>query len=227
MSRIGGVDQAERLRWTGGMGDGNDDLDAVYGLKTPEDNRRHYDGWAGSYDSDFVTGMDYCLPERVAEAFAAAGPKGSVLDVGAGTGLVGQALARLGVGPVEGMDISPGMLAEAAKKGVYARLFEGDVMARLPVADDAFASAVSAGTFTNGHVGPEGLAEVIRVVRPGGLIALSINGVHWDSAGFAAAFDALAGRIDGFRRTPVRYYGEAASGTHADDTGWIVFFRPV
>ena len=35
----------------------NDDLDAVYALKTPDDNRRHYDGWAASYDSDFVREM--------------------------------------------------------------------------------------------------------------------------------------------------------------------------
>ncbi|MEZ5713925.1 MAG: class I SAM-dependent methyltransferase [Paracoccaceae bacterium] len=156
------------MRWTGAMGDGNDDLDAVYRLKTPEDNRRHYDGWAGSYDSEFVAGMDYRLPERVAEAFAAEGPEGPVLDVGAGTGLVGRALDGLGVGPVDGTDISPGMLAEAARKGVYARLFEGDLTARLPVADAAYGSAVSAGTFANGHVGPEGLAEVIAWSAPAG-----------------------------------------------------------
>ncbi|MEZ5713926.1 MAG: hypothetical protein R3D85_01420 [Paracoccaceae bacterium] len=65
------------------------------------------------------------------------------------------------------------------------------------------------------------------MVRPGGLIALSINGAHWQAAGFAAAFDALAGRIGGLRRMPVRFYGDGASGAHAGDIGWIVFFRPV
>lgn len=207
------------------MSDANDELDAVYGLKTPEDNRRHYDGWAQTYDSQFVEDMDYRLPERVAEAFARAGPEAPVLDVGAGTGLVGDALARLGVGPVDGTDISPGMLEEAVKKGIYGRLFAGDLLARLPVEDDAYGSAVSAGTFTNGHVGPGGIDEVIRVVRPGGLIALSINGEHWQKAGFAAKFDALGGRIEGLRRESVRYYGNRATGAHADDTGWIALFR--
>ena len=78
------------------MNKANDDLDAVYALKTAEDNRRHYDGWAETYDSQFVEEMDYRLPERVAEAFAALGPDGPVLDVGAGTGLVGVRLAEVG-----------------------------------------------------------------------------------------------------------------------------------
>ncbi|MDQ2090718.1 methyltransferase domain-containing protein [Marimonas arenosa] len=207
------------------MGDGNDDLDAVYALKTPDDNRRHYDDWAEAYDSEFVEIMDYRLPERVAEVFVAEGPDAPVLDVGAGTGLVGVTLGALGVGPVDGTDISPGMLEKAAKKDVYRRLFEGDLLDRLPVDDGAYASAVSAGTFTNGHVGPDGVDEVLRVVRKGGLIALSINGEHWETAGFAAKFAALEGQIDGFRLVPVRYYGDQATGAHAADTGWIAVFR--
>lgn len=207
------------------MSDGNDELDAVYALKTPQDNRQHYDGWAESYDSAFVTGMDYRLPERVAAAFAAAGPEAPVLDVGAGTGLVGVALAGLGLGPIDGTDISPGMLQKARAKRVYGRLFEGDLLGRLPVEDGHYASAVSAGTFTNGHVGPDGLDEVIRVVRPGGLIAVSINGEHWEAAGFRRKFEDLAGRISDLRREPVKYYGDKASGAHAADSGWIAIFR--
>ncbi|MDU8927546.1 methyltransferase domain-containing protein [Alisedimentitalea sp. MJ-SS2] len=207
------------------MSDANDDLDAVYALKSPEDNRRHYDGWAESYDSDFVRDMDYVLPDRVAEAFAAAGPEGPILDVGAGTGLVGARLVALGVGPVDGTDISPGMLAAAAEKDVYDRLFEGDLLGRLPVEDGFYGSAVSAGTFTNGHVGPEGVDEVLRVVRKGGLIALSINGEHWEKAGFKARFATLGDQIAEFRLQEVRYYGDKATGAHAADTGWIAMFR--
>ena len=213
------------MRLAVAMSDGNKELDAVYALQTPDDNRRHYDGWAETYDSDFVADMDYRLPERVAAAFAAAQPDGPVLDVGAGTGLVGVALTELGIGPVDGTDISPGMLAAAAKKRVYARLFEGNLLARLPVPSDSYGSAVSAGTFTNGHVGPDGIDEVIRVTRPGGLIALSVNGEHWDAAGFAAKFESLAPRITDLRRAPVHFYGDKATGAHATDAGWIVLFR--
>lgn len=213
------------MRLAGVMGDGNDDLDAVYALKTPDDNRRHYDGWAGSYDSDFVAGMDYRLPERVAAVFAAEAPAGPVLDVGAGTGLVGVALKALGVGPVDGTDISPGMLAQAAKKGVYARLFEGDLLARLPVEDGSYGSAVSAGTFTSGHVGPEGLDEVIWVVWPGGVIAVSVLARHWEQAGFEAKLADLHDRITAPRLVSVGVYGDGATGAHAGDNCWLVIFR--
>lgn len=210
------------LAWT--MTNANDDLDAVYGLKTPGDNRRHYDGWAKNYDSQFVSDMDYRLPGRVARAFVDAGPDGPVLDLGAGTGLVGEALKGYGIGPVDGTDISPGMLAQAEAKRVYRHLFEGDILGRLPVADGAYASAVSAGTFTNGHVGPDGLNEVLRVVRPGGVIVLSVNGVHWENAGFAAKLEGFGDASTGLTLDEVRYYGDAAAGSHANDHGWIVRF---
>ena len=222
---IAGLDAGPPGRLAGVMNDANDDLDAVYALKSPGDNRRHYDDWAETYDSQFVKDMDYVLPERVAAAFAKAAPEGPVLDVGAGTGLVGETLARLGVGPVDRTDISPGMLEAAAQKSVYARLFAGDLLGRLPCDDGAYGSAVSAGTFTNGHVGPDGIDEVLRVVRNGGLIALSINGMHWEKAGFRAKFEALGAQIADFRLEEVRYYGDQATGAHATDTGWIAMFR--
>ena len=50
-----------------------------------------------------------------------------MLDAGAGTGLLGEWLKIIGYGPVEGVDLSPGMLAVAARKGVYDRLAQGDL----------------------------------------------------------------------------------------------------
>ncbi|NEQ72902.1 MAG: methyltransferase domain-containing protein [Okeania sp. SIO2C9] len=46
----------------------------------------------------------------------------TILDVGAGTGLVGVALAELGFEQIIGMDILPGMLTKAAEKGIYKSL---------------------------------------------------------------------------------------------------------
>lgn len=204
-----------------------DDLDAAYSLQTPDDNQRHYDDWAGSYDSDFVISHDYRLPERVAAVFADGAPVGPVLDVGAGTGLVGVALAQAGVGPVDGTDISEGMLRAAEAKGVYRRLFWGDLTDRLDVADGTYQGVVSAGTFTTGHVGPDALDEVLRIAAPGARLAISINGEHWEAAGFRTKFDALAGQITGLELRPVRYYGDAATHAHKDDEGLIAVFAKV
>lgn len=203
------------------------DLDVAYGLQTPEDNRRLYAQWAATYDDEFAVDMDYMLPLHVAEAYAAAGGQGPVIDLGAGTGLLGAALNSCGIGPAEATDLSREMLDVAAKKGLYTRLFTGDLLDRLPVAEAAYAGAVSSGTFTHGHVGPEALDEVLRVVRPGGRVALSINAEHWAARGFAARFTALGPRIADLTLREVRIYGPEAAGDHAEDLGQVVTFTRV
>lgn len=108
-------------------------LNAAYRLDGPEGCRRLYAAWADSYDADFAAGMDYRLPALVAGAFLAAGGAGPVLDAGAGTGLVGAALLGLGFsGAIDGADLSPAMLARAARLGVYRNLFEADLTQPIP-----------------------------------------------------------------------------------------------
>ncbi|MDJ0822989.1 MAG: class I SAM-dependent methyltransferase [Paracoccaceae bacterium] len=199
-------------------------LEAAYGLETPEDNRQLYRAWAETYDSGFAEDMGYVLALRVAEVFADAWVAGPVLDLGAGTGLCGEALVRLGVGPVDATDLSPEMLAVAARKGVYRALFTGNLLEHLPVEEGAYAGAVSSGTFTNGHVGPEALGEVLRILRPGGEAVLSVNAVHWQKKGFDAAFAALADQITGLTLTETPIYGPEATGEHAKDMALIVRF---
>ena len=201
------------------------DLDAAYALKTPDDSRKLYARWAATYDADFAQASDYVVPQHVAAQFAAAGGAGPVLDVGAGTGLCAQALVDLKIGPVDATDISPEMLDRARSKDVYRYVFTADVTARLPVADGTYAGVVSSGTFTNGHVGPEALDELLRVTQAGGLLALSINAAHFEAKGFAAKLNALQGHISDLRLPEVRLYGPEATGAHKDDTGYVALFR--
>ena len=202
-------------------------LDAAYALKTPDDSRRLYARWAASYDSGFAAAMDYLLPGHVARAYTEAGGGGPVLDVGAGTGLLGLHLAAARIGPLDGTDIAPEMLARAAEKRVYRRLFEGDVTARLPVADGAYAGLVSSGTFTCGHVGPEAIRELLRVAAPGALLVLSVNAVHWGPAGFAATFAALGPAIRELSLPEVAIYGPGADPVHRGDRAVLAIFRKV
>lgn len=200
-------------------------LDAAYTLKTPDDSRRLYRTWAATYDSAFAATQDYRLPARVAEAFHAAGGAGPVLDVGAGTGLCAERLAELGVGPVDGIDISPEMLGQAATKGCYRALTIGDVTARLDLEPDLYRGIISSGTFTLGHIGPEAMGELLRVAAPGALFVLSVNSAHYQTAGFAAYLDGLGGRIQGLSLPEVRIYGNAAEAAHQADTAFLVTFR--
>ncbi len=186
-------------------GDGGDSrLDAVYAASGAEEIARTYDDWAEGYEAEMAT-VGYrhptiCLALLARRLEAGAGP---VLDAGAGTGLIGEWLKILGHAPVEGVDLSPGMLRVAARKGVYNRLVEGDLTARLPFEDDRFAATVCAGVFTTGHVGPEGLEELLRVVRPGGVLVLTVKDKTW-AGGFAARVLELAeaGRVVRLDETP-------------------------
>lgn len=203
----------------------NPNLDGAYALKTPEDSRKLYADWADTYDQTFAEAHDYCSPRLVAEAYRDVGGKGPVLDVGAGTGLCGEALADLGIGPVEATDISQEMLDVAEAKGIYTRLFTGDLTARLPVANGTYAGIISSGTFTNGHVGPQAFDELLRIARPGAQFALSINTEHYVAEGFEAKLAELSDQITDLHLPVIRFYGEDATGEHKDDTGYVALFR--
>ncbi len=201
-------------------------LDGAYALETPDDNKRLYAAWAKTYDADFARNMDYRLPALVAEAYLAAGGGAPVLDVGAGTGLLAETLLPDLQGDVDAMDLSQEMLDVAQAKGLYRRCFAGDILQRLDCADDTYAGAVSSGTFTHGHVGPEGLDELIRVVRPGGLVLLSVNAEHFAAKGFDAYLSGLGAAIRDVTTAEVRIYGKGGGGgTHMNDTALLLSFQ--
>lgn len=203
---------------------GLSDLDDAYALRTPADNRRFYAGWAASYDADFASRMAYRTPQLVAQAFVVTGGEGPVLDVGAGTGLVGVALAAEGVAPVDGIDLSPEMLALARGKGCYRHLVQADLTQPLPPLHGPFAGLVSAGTFTHGHLGPAALAPLLDMLRPGAVLAFTVHEGVWEVMGFPAALSALP--LSGLRTVREAIYGaDAADAAHAQDHALIVTAR--
>jgi ubiquinone/menaquinone biosynthesis C-methylase UbiE len=171
--------------------------------------------------------MDYQVPRHVAGLFAEhAGERDSpVLDIGAGTGLVGAHLAALGPSDVHALDISPEMLAVAMRRGCYARSIEADLTARLPLPDDAFGGLVSAGTFTHGHVGPDAFDELLRVAKAGALFVLAINAAVFDTAGFGAKLAKMP--ITGLTLNDTTMYGPHADPAHRGDLARIAVFRSV
>ena len=209
-------------------------LDDAYSLTSPEDNIRLYRDWAATYESEFMASHGYVYHLRVAERFAELADKGDgpVLDVGCGTGVVGEALSRLGAWAIDGLDISPEMLAEARQKlnqagePAYGALVEADLTKPLEIASDTYGSVVSAGTFTTGHVGPTAVGELIRIVRPGGLLVLGVNTRFFAASEFQAHLDGFAadGLVELLETVVGKVY-EGDGGTHPDDTTSIVAMR--
>jgi len=203
-------------------------LDAAYALQSPEDNRRLYAEWAESYDQDFADNMGYALPIFVADAFVQSWGRehlGQILDVGAGTGLVGKRLAYHSVHSVDGLDISAEMLAVAFAKGCYKKMIEGNLLERLPIESAKYDGIISAGTFTHGHVGPAALDELLRIAKPGALFCLSINFEHFETAGFNQKLIEINNDIDNLSLQTVPIYMRGSVGKHANDLGVIVLFH--
>ena len=202
------------------------DLKSAYALETPADNKRLYADWANTYDKGFGEAMDYALPAHVADVFASRAPmpQTAVLDVGVGTGLLGDALGPLAC-PLDGLDISPDMLAVAAGKELYRDLYEADLTAPLDIPSNSYSAIISSGTFTHGHVGPDALDELLRIARAGAFFALSVNAEHFDRLGFASKFDALSARIEDYRVDTCHIYGANAGPGHKDDLGHVISFQ--
>lgn len=168
-------------------------LDDAYALESEADALAFYDRWAEDYDAQVEHGLRYVAPRLLSDALARQQSRRdeAVLDVGCGTGLTGACLAERGFSLIDGIDLSAAMLTKAGEKGIYRKLVEADLNATLPFEDGAYAAIISTGTFTLGHVGPEPMDELMRVVKPGGVFACTVHGEVWDSQGFSDKFAAL------------------------------------
>lgn len=212
--------QLWRLTWA--MSTEKPDLNAAYALQTPEDNRRLYADWAQTYDDGFAARMAYRLPALVAAGFSGAGP---VLDVGAGTGLLGQALAAKGIGPIDALDLSPEMLAVAAGKGVYRTLYQADLTQVLALPTGVYNGIVSSGTFTHGHVGPQAIAALLPLAKRHAQFVLSVNAGVYQALGFDTVLASLADRISPPEIASEAIYSDAPDLEHRGDTALILRFR--
>ncbi|WP_055585149.1 class I SAM-dependent methyltransferase [Peterkaempfera griseoplana] len=149
-----------------------------------ECERRTWAGRAAAYAGSFAALCAHPVPWLLDAAEVREGVR--VLDVGTGTGTVAAAACARGA-RVTAVDAEPGMVELAARAAPAAEVRVA-VLPELPFPDAAF-DAVT-GNFVLNHVGRPAVAltELRRVVRPGGLIALTI----W--AAPAAAGQALLGR---------------------------------
>jgi len=177
-----------------------------------------YADWAGNYDADLVGEMGYRAHATVAQTLRSVlDPSDArVLDAGCGTGLVGVELARLGYAHIDGIDYSTDMLAEAAKKAVYARLERADLTAELDLPSGHYDAVTCVGTFTLGHVGPSALDELIRVTRRGGHLCFSVRDEAWERDDYDAALRDLGedGRWSEVSVDVVPYIEEEGSTCH-------------
>jgi demethylmenaquinone methyltransferase/2-methoxy-6-polyprenyl-1,4-benzoquinol methylase len=145
------------------------------GTLEPGQVRAMFDRIAGLYDlmnTVMTAGMHHRWRAR-AVALADVGPGSRVLDVATGTGDLAAALldAVMPGGEVVGCDFSEQMLARAAAKVPGARFELADAL-ELPYATDEFDAATVGFGARNFADLDRGLAEMVRVVAPGGRVVI-------------------------------------------------------
>ena len=138
---------------------------------------------AGLYDA-LVASLLGGLYERAAEEVTKTYPNGTILEVGSGPGRLAVLLTQRAPGlSVTGVDISPEMVERAARRATEAGLGErihfetGDVGA-LPFPEGSFDSAVSTLSMHHWPDPARGLAEIHRVLKPGGEVRI-YDLAHW------------------------------------------------
>ncbi|MCX4728086.1 class I SAM-dependent methyltransferase [Streptomyces sp. NBC_01306] len=135
-----------------------------------ETGRSIWSGRAVAYAESFAAVCAHPVDELLDAV--GAGPDTDLLDVGTGSGNVAAGASARGA-RVTAVDAEPGMVELAAKAVPLADVGVAELPA-LPFADDAF-DAVTA-NFVLDHVGwpQRALAELGRVSRPGGRIAVTV-----------------------------------------------------
>jgi len=185
-------------------------LARAYGLKNRQEGLALYRDWAATYDRTMLGGLGYVSPMRAARMLTAALPlrRARVVDIGCGTGLAAIELAASKWLRIDGVDISPQMLAAARRRGIYGTLLVADLNQRLALPSLRYDAMICTGTFTHGHVGAGCMDELLRILHPGALFAFTVHRDVLEPLGFADKIQRLTdcGRMTILRREPGGYY---------------------
>lgn len=155
--------------------------------KTPahqpaELNRQLFDVAAHVFDQQLVQGLRYQLPGQIAQKILALYPdrKLNLLDLGCGTGLLGAQLGKL-QGRLDGIDVSPKMLEQAARYRLYDSLDAADLhdtLRQTPPASYDVITALDVCVYV-GELS-EAIAAAWHALVPGGHLYLSCESAAED-----------------------------------------------
>ena len=170
----------------------NDRVQWVYSSRNEQELEERYDQWAEEYDADLETDYGWISPQRTSEYVDKHVAKdGSILDAGAGTGLVGECLHEMGFRNMTAMDLSLGMLEVARRKDIYQGLDQMTMGETLDYETGQFDASVIVGVFTQGHAPASSIDELVRVVKAGGHIIFSLRTDTYLENGFKDKMDSL------------------------------------
>jgi predicted TPR repeat methyltransferase len=152
-------------------------LSSICDTQSTDELKSKYDTWANNYDTDVQKDWSF-MPVAIAKTLRQLLPDKncSILDAGAGTGLVGEALAKEGYTNLTAVDLSEQMLAIAKEKQVYQKLFQGNLEDTSIFSNsEQFEVIITAGVFAYAHAGVEVLNNLFSFLKEEGLFLLTIR----------------------------------------------------
>ena len=151
--------------------------------------RQLFDDFSAHYDDTMLNTLGYrahlhlrTLADRVLPDLGT-GPM-NILDLGSGTGLVGDAFKDVvRGGRLDGIDIAPRMIEAAQSRGIYTDLVLGDLEAVLMQDGPSYDLALAADTMIYiGDLAPT-FTGIIRRLKPGGFYIFAVerkDGDGWE-----------------------------------------------
>ena len=169
-------------------------LDNSYNLQDGDSTRKHYDDWADSYDKELLQN-NYSQPQRCAQALSELGlhPDAKTIDIGCGTGLAAEAIAKLGYKSIDGCDYSAAMLEKARQTEHYQRIFEADLnLPPMDAKDEHYDAALVVGVFSFGHVNADAMDDILRVLKAGAPLVIGLNNKFYEEGSLTRKLRRLA-----------------------------------
>ena len=145
-----------------------------------------FDEYAPRFERSLLVGLGYQGPEQLQAALDRVRVPGTgfgaVLDLGCGTGLIGERL-RARSNWIEGVDLSPAMVAQAARKGVYDALYVAEATAHLDGETRRFDLITAADVLIYlGDLAPL-LTAATACLADGGMLAVTVEAAEADGPG--------------------------------------------
>ena len=142
-------------------------------------SRKHFDAQAAEYDQrdTYYYSRNGKISCRDIAALLESVSYEKLLDVGCGTGFLLEMLSQQKAAQYCGLDLSPEMIRAAEKKTIPGTEYTVGSAEALPYADDSFDVVTCSQSFHHYPHPEKAMAEVWRVLKPGGIYILSDTGI--------------------------------------------------
>ncbi|XP_060557622.1 uncharacterized protein LOC132718037 [Ruditapes philippinarum] len=167
-----------------------------------EDSQKAYGQWASTYnkDSEKYRFNNYLKIAEILQGLYPEDKRGNttILDIGAGTGLVAKELRKHGFQHIDALEPSEAMLDEARKNNLYENYFvEFITESPSSIPANSYDVLTGGGIYANeAHVPCGAIHEMIRLVKSGGYVVIAASHDLVRASGNYKELETLMGKLE-------------------------------